>query len=240
MDILELDWDTGAPTGTKSVDLLGPEIGFRARSNSSASSLAITKLFNSPKEFEWGVPNYLFFKAPYSFESATMEQALFGNYEDCRIVDVRPYEESGKRLVEISCRFDEKRKHPTRATITFLRDLNWAVSETKQGPVRNLEPNDVVRECKCEYEGANEGIPLLKRVTYFGLKGPEREQKRVAEYEVTRFVPGPVPESEFLPSAINLRVGKPQADQWPRILVLVVGALLIALYVYLKRRAPAY
>jgi hypothetical protein len=121
----------------------------------------------------------------------------------------------------------------------FLRDFSWALKGYTYGAVSLSSDGDYQRKAVLDYDTSHGTYPLLKRASYWFETGPQHARDRFDEYVVEKFTAGPAPESEFLPSALDLAIGETRVPIWPRTAVLLVGAALIAVYVYLKRRVPA-
>lgn len=229
LDSQGANWQTEAATGAAMVDVAGPERFFHARKN-SRNGLVITKEFKTRKEAMVAISAFPFYLAPYSYNTNTLDTVIFDKWKpkNWRIERVREEEADGVRLISVHCGVGED--NTVTFDFTFLRDASWALKEYAY-------VSTDTKKAAFEYDGEHNGIPLLKRATYWIESGPDKTRSHVKEYEVTSFIPGPVAESEFLPEALDLAVGGTKINWGPRFGVLLIGVGIVIVYVLLKRRA---
>lgn len=236
-DFATLDWKTESPTGELRVYVVGPQLKFEAR-QSAEGDLAVVREYGTTLAVLDAAAEWNFSATPYSFGAMYLEYMIFRRdvvAKDWHVEKVAATEEDGIRLVSIHCASKEKSKA---AEFRFLRD-SWALKDYSNGsPSMNTE-DDYQRRASIEYDTSQGDFPLLKKATYWVDFGPQRKRGQFYEVTVTRFDIGPVAESEFLPSALNLSIGQTRASWGPRIFVIAIGIALVALYFYFKRRAPA-
>jgi hypothetical protein len=242
VDSERLDWKTGVPTGLSTSLVIGPELYFVARRTDLGGALFVVKSFPDRAAAIQSF-NFLFPWAPFSYDVWPLEELIFNKFrEQWTLTEVRAYEDNGVRLVSITGEGNflvDKKPVKKRGTFIFLRDSAWALKRFEFGRVAITADTDNVRKAELEYEGEHDGVPMLKHATFWTEQGPEKRRLVVEEYKVLQFRPGAVKESEFLPSALNLAVGRIGVAWWPRIILLLIGASLLACYVVLKRRAAA-
>jgi hypothetical protein len=210
VDTEPLDWKSELPTGTKSIAVAGPQLSFFARQTPDL-------------------------RAPFSYRMIPLELIVFNPQSKLsKIESVKETSAEGVRLVSLRIVIPSVPDKPI-YEYTFLRDSTWALRDYHGGP----DTGGAVDYATLNYEGVENGVPVIKRAVYWAEQGPEKKRFSVRDYEITRFIPSPVAEKEFLPSALDLSIGKPEINWWPRILVLVFAFALLTVYFSLKRRAQA-
>lgn len=235
LDVQQLDWKTEQPAGLKTVHLVGPEAIFTARRSSPDGSLAIIEVYPNPNDLLLGNFGIIDIQsAPYP---PLAERQVFGHEDAWRIDRVQAFEEAEARLAAIEVS-REMEGLTDKYRYEFLRDASWALRSSFSEHTAPSQPQAMILWRRLEYSGEKDGVPLLKHASYWREVGQTKERYREEDFTVTSFIPEPAPESEFLPSAVGLRLGRTTANWIPRILVLILGVVLIALYQYLKRRVP--
>jgi hypothetical protein len=233
MDVETLDWQTEEPTGRLTIHVVGPEGIFTARKPNAESGLAISQVYSDANELlrrDFSLAE--FYNAPYADGT---EKAILGYEDEWQTDEVKSHVENGIRLATVTLTAppgDKDEKHVAR--FEFLRDQAWALRSYAYGV-----PEVNMRHGLLEYAGEKDGVPLLKRLVMWQESGATKKRAGEEEYTITSFLTEAPLESEFLPAAIGLALGKARVNWWPRVFVLVLGIVLIVVYVRLKRRVPA-
>lgn len=186
----------------------------------------------------WSQESRHFESAPYFNFVSAVQRSVFERFPSTKeqVVRIAAVEEDGERLARVSVLIVYDSGMESLSDLTLYRDRSWAVKEATWGAPALSKPDDRVRRCRCEYKGAEDGIPLVTRVVSWQELGPERLRSNIEEVEVQMLDVGAVPEEEFTLEALGLRIGAHQANWQIRLVLLVGGVLLVALFFVWRRR----
>lgn len=224
--------DAGARTGKRTVTLVSPKGTVVAEWDTEDGPPRVADWSDSPDLGLGTLPvDYKFVEAPftaYLFPAALLifdDDGVFSKTK--RVTDVRCYNESGERLVEMSVEGVTSYDREWSGRFVFHRDASWALKECIFGHSDGGEA-EATLHCQLEYNGAEDGIPLLKRATHWQEEGSERRAVAMEVCNIEKIVPGPIDEAEFTAEAIGLKIGEHRAS-WTRRLWLLLAAVFLVL-----------
>ena len=230
--------DAGVPTGRLIIALVSPKGTVIAERDTKAGPLRVTDWSDEEDLGLAFLPTqYKFAEAPFTAYYFPVAPLVFGNagfLKSKRVTDVRCYDESGERLVEISLEGVTIEDRKWFAHFVFYRDASWALKESIYGHSDVLEDEGTCH-CQLEYDGAEDGIPLLKGASHWREIGPEQRVIMMEVCDIDKIVPGPVDEAEFTVEAIGLKIGEHRASWTRRLWLLLVSIFIILALIVISR-----
>ncbi len=217
VDGMTLEADKQTPAGRSWVILVRPGGYLWISRDNPQGQFRVTRYGDDPSNA--ALPSVCrYCRAAYYNYVSPMEKFVFKPIPWAKVYEreVQAHEEVGERLVTITLRAVDKREgEEYSGRFVFYRDRSWAMKECSWGFAHLTNPEHGVREARCEYEGTHNGIPLLKRVEYWTVSGPQRTRTAAEIFEVRSIEVGPVNDEEFTVEALGLRIGKrPSAETW--------------------------
>ncbi len=231
--------DAGVPTGRLTITLVSPKGTVMAEWDTKDGPPRVTDWSKDVYLGLGSLPGrYKFAEAPFTAYFFPAAPLIFGDVDFLktkRITDVRCHDESGERLVEISLEGVTIEDRKWFARFVFHRDASWALKESIYGHSDVLE-DEGTYHCQLEYDGAEDGIPLLKSASHWREIGPEQRVIMTEVCNIEKIVPGPVDEAEFTVEAIGLKIGEQRAN-WTRRLWLLLSCVFMILVLVVIYRA---
>lgn len=223
-----------------STGVIGPNESFLLGFDRRAGKHFLKAHGNDRDEYLSLMYSYLFPVAPFAFGGQLLEHVVFAPGKDAVVTSATADDEHGATVVVVTT----TAVGTSTVTLQLLRDQHWSVrrieSESRGATNSQDVRSRVVQECA--YEGAIQGFPLLKRVTYETYSGyvqdPELLLRQRRRIEVEEVVPGPVDESVFDVGQLIPkfeRVGDRRSPTLARWLLLINGLILVSIGVYLSR-----
>jgi hypothetical protein len=233
MDVSPLKVEDESPTGETSVELARPKEGvFVASRKTTDSTFVLDKVH---AQYDKGfLVGYKFYAAPYTAYLLPMEFMVFERADFLKTLEVESVacQDEGKdRLVTITVTgVTERRNRKWRGRFVLYRDKSWALREATCGVADIPTAQDTTLQCRYEYEGMYEGVPLLKRAKYWQEQGPTRQRYQEEVFDVRKIEPGAVPEEEFTLDALGIKVaGQGKVPRFYFVLAAGIAALLVAI-----------
>lgn len=235
--------DLTVPT-TSRIGIISPSESFllgRSTSNGTPYLIAHGK---DREEYLSALSVYYFHIAPFGLGALPLEYRIFAD-QGCTVDKVAVEDSAGEEIASIFMS-GETPQVATRWKFRFYRNRCWAAKEVSEESSYAESPGRIVRERQfCEYEGASQEVPLLRRCIWEQAdQADESAVERIVHrrvFEVAKLTPGAPPLAEF---NVNQFVGTvldstKSTFSTFRVVCIINGFLLVLIGVYLHRRSRA-
>ena len=242
MDSAVLDTSSSPGVGANAIVIVTPTEGFRLRQSPSSGNYALVAHGKEVGEYLSSFANFLFHFAPFANLGVPLEYRILSDREASRIESVELRSELGEDIVVVSRLTDHDGAY-SRLTFQFYRDRCWALKESRYECLMSRDPGEtelnVIVE-RCVYDGEDDGIPLLAKYTREGIRGNKSTNEETIHrrkvFEIQKITPGAVPLAEFDVDQLIGRIGEKTTVSRFRIIAMTIGAILVVIGVWLRRR----